>query len=294
MNLDRVVSAVPPGSGLAFAAVVATRSVAEMRCRHDSSPTATAAMGRLLAASALFGISLAPHEWVTLRIAGDGPVGSFGADSRLLDDGTIGARAYAANPLAELPPNALGKADVAGIVGNGTLHVTKSYAIGQPYNGVVPLMTGEIAEDVAFYLANSEQIPSVVALGVLMGPEGVRAAGGVMAQVLPGADAAAVDRLEERALALAAPARSIADGADAWALLEMLAGDEPLRSRHELGLRFACPCTLERVERALLGLGEDALVEMAASGESTEAFCDFCRERYLIEPSAIARLVGER
>ncbi|HUY11635.1 MAG TPA: Hsp33 family molecular chaperone HslO, partial [Candidatus Dormibacteraeota bacterium] len=177
---------------------------------------------------------------------------------------------------------------------SGTLHVTKSYAIGQPYNGVVPLMTGEIAEDVAFYLANSEQIPSVVALGVLMGPEGVRAAGGVMAQVLPGADSGAVDRLEERARSLRPAARSISEGADAWGLLAMLAGEEALRSKHELALRFACPCTLERVERALVGLGEETLVEMAASGESTEAFCDFCRERYLIEPSAIARLVRER
>jgi len=294
MNVDRVVSAVTPGSGLAFAAVVATRSVAEMRCRHDSSPTATAAMGRLLAASALFGISLAPKEWVTLRIAGDGALGTFGADCRLLDDGTLGVRAYAAHPLAELPPNALGKADVAGIVGRGTLHVTKSYAIGQPYNGVVPLMTGEVAEDVAFYLANSEQIPSVVALGVLMGREGVRAAGGVMAQVLPDADLDAVDRLEARARALAPVARSIAEGADAWGLLAMLAGEEPLRSKHELSLRFACPCSRERVERALVGLGEETLAEMAASGESTEAFCDFCRERYIIEPNAIARLVGER
>ncbi|MDH2909842.1 MAG: hypothetical protein HKL92_01595 [Candidatus Eremiobacteraeota bacterium] len=294
MHLDRVVSAVAPGSGLAFAAVVATRSVAEMRDRHDSSPTATAAMGRLLAASALFGISLAPREWVTLRISGDGPLGTLGADSRLLDEGTLGARGYAAHPLADLPPNALGKADVAGIVGSGTLHVTKSYAIGQPYNGVVPLMTGEIAEDVAFYLANSEQIPSVVALGVLMGPEGVRAAGGVMAQVLPGANRRSVDRLEERARSLRPVARSISEGADAWGLLAMLAGEEALRSKHELALRFACPCTLERVERALVGLGEETLVEMAASGESTEAFCDFCRERYLIEPSAIARLLRER
>ena len=294
MHLDRVVSAVAPGSGLAFAAVVATRSVAEMRDRHDSSPTATAAMGRLLAASALFGISLAPREWVTLRISGDGPLGTLGADCRLLDEETLGARGYAAHPLADLPPNALGKADVAGIVGSGTLHVTKSYAIGQPYNGVVPLTSGEIAEDVAFYLANSEQIPSVVALGVLMGPEGVRAAGGLMAQVLPGADSGAVDRLEERARSLRPIARSIAEGTDAWGLLALLAGEETLRSRHELALRFACPCTLERVERALVGLGEETLAEIAASGESTEAFCDFCRERYVIEASAIARLVSER
>jgi len=127
-----------------------------------------------------------------------------------------------------------------------------------------------------------------------MGPEGVRAAGGLMAQVLPDASPATVERLEARALRLAPVARSIAAGADAWALLRMLAGEDELRSERDLALRFSCTCTLERVEIALYGLGVEALIEMASAENGSEVFCDFCRERYLIEPTAIARMIARR
>ena len=141
-------------------------------------PTASAAVGRLLTAAALLGASLNGRERLTLQIAGDGPIGRITADAWSTGPHAVGARAYARNGRADVPLNARGKFDVARVVGEGSLQVTKSYEIGQPYSGIVPLVSGEIGDDVAAYLANSEQIPSVVALGVLADPGGIRAAGG--------------------------------------------------------------------------------------------------------------------
>ena len=187
------------GSGASIFAAVTTDLVAEVQRRHDLSPTATAAVGRLVTGAVLFGAGLAGRERISLQISGDGPIGTVAADAWLLGDRTVGARGYARNGRAELPIDARGKFDVAGVIGDGLLQVTKSYEVGQPYVGVVPLQSGEIAEDLAAYLAKSEQIPSVVALGVLANPNGVVAAGGVLAQVLPGAGDAAIALLEARA-----------------------------------------------------------------------------------------------
>ena len=162
---------------------VTTALVREARERHDLAPTASAAVGRLVTAAALLGASVQGRERISLRVVGDGPIGSLTADAWRAGPQAIAARAYARNGYADLPLNARGKFDVAGVVGSGNLQVTKSFEIGQPYNGIVPLASGEIGDDVAAYLANSEQIPSVVAVGVLADPAGIRAAGGVINSV---------------------------------------------------------------------------------------------------------------
>ena len=190
---DSLVAASNLEAGVALVAAITTDLVAEIRNRHDLWPTATAAVGRLATGAALFSASLKGNERISLQIAGDGPLGSLAADAWLLDEHTAGARGYARNGRVELPIDARGKFDVAGAIGDGSLQVTRSSDIGQPYVGVVPLQSGEIAEDLAVYLAQSEQIPSIVALGVLANPSGVVAAGGILARALPGAD--------ERALA---------------------------------------------------------------------------------------------
>jgi molecular chaperone Hsp33 len=161
------------------------------------------------------------------------------------------------------------------------MQVTKSYEVGQPYVGVVPLYSGEIAEDIAAYLVNSEQIPSVVALGVLADPAGVKAAGGVIAQVLPGADERAVAALEQRALGMPPITKLIAEGADAHALLHALAGPADLRAHRTIDVQFSCRCTREKVEAALLGLGADELRKMARERTETEATCEFCKKMYV-------------
>src|SRR5487761_2343040 len=199
---DIIVSAAAPDAGIAIVAAITTRLVTEARDRHDFAPTTTAAVGRLITGAALFGGTLKGSERVTLQIVGDGPIGGLSAESWMLPDGAVGARAYARDPRADLPLNSRGKFEAAGIAGAGNLQVMKSYDAGNPYSSVVPLHSGEIAEDLAAYLVASEQIPSVVALGVLANPQGVQAAGGIIAQVLPGADEKTIALLEERARAM--------------------------------------------------------------------------------------------
>jgi molecular chaperone Hsp33 len=279
------------GSGASIFAAVTTDLVAEVQRRHDLSPTATAAVGRLVTGAVLFGAGLALRERISLQISGDGPIGTVAADAWLLDDGTVGARGYARNGRAELPIDARGKFDVAGIIGDGLLQVTKSYEVGQPYVGVVPLQSGEIAEDLAAYLAKSEQIPSVVALGVLANPNGVVAAGGVLAQVLPGAGDAAIAQLEARADAMPPVTKVIAERPDARHLLQQLSGDEDLRSQRSMDVRFACLCTKRKVEAALLGLGAVELQRMNRERDETEATCEFCQRRYVFTRGEIEALV---
>ncbi|HEX3370455.1 MAG TPA: Hsp33 family molecular chaperone HslO, partial [Candidatus Cybelea sp.] len=227
---DRILAASALDAGIAITAAITTGLVGEIRDRHDLWPTATAAVGRLATGAALLAANLKGNERISLQIAGDGPLGNIAADAWFLDEQTIGERGYARNGQVELPVDERGKFNVAGAVGKGSLQVTRSAEAGQPYVGIVPLATGEIAEDLAVYLAQSEQIPSIVALGVLANPNGVIAAGGVIAQALPGADERLLAALEARAVAMAPVTQQISQGADAEALLRSVAGDTELRA----------------------------------------------------------------
>lgn len=287
---DQLITASAPDAGIAIVAAITTELVREIRSRHDLTPTATAATGRLTTGAALFGCALKGRERITLQISGDGPIGSIASDAWLLEDAVIGARGYAKHPHVEIALNARGKFDVAGAIGTGSLQVTKSYDIGQPYVGIVPLHTGEIAEDLAAYLANSEQIPSVVALGVLANPDGILAAGGILAQVLPGADERAVIALEERAHAMPPVTQMINEGADAHTLLHALASGFELRAHRTMDIRFACTCTREKVESALLGLGASELERMSEERDETEATCEFCKKLYVLTAQEIRGL----
>ncbi|HVA32986.1 MAG TPA: Hsp33 family molecular chaperone HslO [Candidatus Baltobacteraceae bacterium] len=278
---DLLLGASSNDAGIAVFAAVTTDLVRDVQRRHDLWPTATAAVGRLTTGAVLFGASLKGPERISLRIDGDGPLKSATADAWLLDEATLGARGYAVDPHVDLPIDARGKFDVAGAIGKGSLRVTKSYESGQPYVGVVALQSGEIAEDLAVYLGRSEQIPSVVALGVLANPTGIVAAGGVLAQVLPGADERAIVALEARALAMRPVTQLIAEHADAHALLHALAGDLELRAHRSVDIRFACLCTQQRVEAALAGLGGAELRTMAREREESEATCEFCKKIYV-------------
>lgn len=289
---DLIISASAPEAGFALVAGITTDLVRECQMRHALSPTATAAVGRLVTGAALLGSSLKGKERISLQISGNGPLRSIVADAWLIDEERIGARGYAKVPDADLPLNDLGKFDVAGAVGDGSMQVTKSYEVGQPYVGVVPLYSGEIAEDIAAYLVNSEQIPSIVALGVLADPQGIKAAGGVIAQLLPGADERAVSALEERALSMPPITKLIAEGADAHALLHALAGPAELRSHRTIDVRFACRCTREKVETALSGLGADELHKMAREKAETEATCEFCKKMYVFTSDEVNDLAS--
>lgn len=287
---DLLLGATAQDTGISIVAAITTDLVREIQIRHDLWPTASAAVGRLATGSVLFGAALKGRERISLQITGDGPLDSLTADAWLLDENTVGARAYTRHPHVDLPIDARGKFDVGGAIGGGSLQVTRSFEVGQPYVGVVPLETGEVAEDLAVYLAQSEQIPSVVALGVLANKTGVIAAGGVLAQVLPGADERAIAALEERALAMPAITTLIAEGAVAATLLRALGGDVDLRAQRRVDVRFACFCTPQKVESMLLGLGAQELREMATSRDHTEAVCEFCKKPYTFTREEILEL----
>ncbi|MGC9991757.1 MAG: Hsp33 family molecular chaperone HslO [Candidatus Cybelea sp.] len=289
---DMILAASAAGAQIAVAAAVTTDLVAEIRDRHDLWPTATAAVGRLTTGAALFAATnLKGNERISLQIAGSGPLGTVAADGWLLDEETIGARGYARSPQVELPVDARGKFNVAGAIGKGSLHVTRSSEGGQPYVGVVPLVSGEIAEDLAHYLGQSEQTPSVVALGVLANPDGIVAAGGILAQVLPGADERALSALEERALAMPPVTQLIAQGADAAALLLALTGDSDLRSYRSIDVRFACRCNRAKVESVLLGLGAEEILALTRERDLTEATCEYCKTQYVFTSEELRQLV---
>jgi molecular chaperone Hsp33 len=289
---DLIISASAPDDGFAVVVGVTTELVRETQRRHGLSPTATAAAGRLITGAALLGAGLKDDLRISLQIAGDGPLRGVVADAWLAGADRVGARGYTKVSRVELPLNQAGKFDVAAALGSGTLHVTKASEEGQPYSGVVPLESGEIAEDIAAYLLKSEQIPSVVALGVLADPTGVVAAGGAIAQLLPGADERAIASLEERALAMPPITKLIAEGADAHDLLHAIAGGAALRSHRTLDVTFLCRCTREKVETVLAGLGADELHKMARERPETEATCEFCKKLYVFTSAELSELVS--
>lgn len=289
---DRILTATASNGSFSIATGITTDLVRELQSRLELSPTASAAVGRLATAAALLGTSLKGKERLSMQVAASGPLGSISADVAMLSPGVLGVRGYARAPAAELPLNARGKFDVAGAVGDGHLQVTRSYEVGQPYVGIVALASGEIAEDVAAYLADSQQIPSVVALGVLANPSGIVAAGGAIAQVMPGAGERTIAALERRAGEMAPITEQIESGALAEALADSLAGDLELRHVRDYEVRFSCRCTRQKVQTALLGLGRDELAKIAREQQSTEAVCEFCKKRYVLSRDEVTSLIG--
>jgi len=289
---DSLVTAAASDGMISLVAGTTTELVRETQARHRLSPTASAAVGRLVTGAALLGASLKGRERVTLQIVGDGAIGRIVADVVTSDDHGIGARAFAQNPSADVPLNARGKFDVAKLVGSGQLQVTRSFEVGQPYSGVVPLVSGEIAEDLASYLVRSQQIPSVVALGVLANPTGILAAGGLIAQVMPGADESTLERLEERARAMPPITEQVAGGATPHDILISFIGELGLKTFREVPISFTCRCTRERVEAALLGLGREELLKLAQEQDHTEATCEFCKRSYVLSSEEVRDLVA--
>jgi molecular chaperone Hsp33 len=290
---DHIVTATAADGSISIAAGVTTALVGDAQQRHGTAPTATAALGRLMTGAALFGASLKGRERVTLQIAADGPLRGLVCDAQLIAATTIGVRGFANEPGVDLPPNARGKLDVGGAVGGGRLQVTKSHEVGRPYIGVVPLVSGEIGDDLAAYLANSQQIPSVVALGVLVNSKGVVVAGGAVAQVMPGADERTIAELEERVRAMPAITAQIGAGAGAREIARTIAGSIALRSFGEFTVEPWCRCSREKVELALLSFGHDELIDMAARDPQTDAICDFCRVSYVFSKAEV-RALAER
>ena len=268
----------------AFAAT--TRDLVEYaRSAHNTSPVATAALGRLLTAGAMMGIMMkGEKDLLTLKIEGDGPIGGLTvtADSR----GNV--KGYAFHPEVMLPPNAKGKLDVGGALGIGVLSVIKDIGLKDPYVGQTILVTSEIAEDLTYYFATSEQTPSSVSLGVLMERDNtVKQAGGFILQMMPGASEEVISALEKRLGEITSITALLDAGNTPEMILEHILGDFGLEILDKLPTAFCCNCSEERIEKALISVGKQELQSMIEDGKTIEVNCHFCNKHY---PVTVERL----
>lgn len=290
---DQLIRATAAEGGIRAVGVITTRLTEEARGRHKLSYVATAALGRTMAAGLLMASSMKrTGSRVNVRVKGDGPLGGILVDAGL--DGTV--RGYVANPSVELPPNAKGKLDVGGAVGDGYLYVVRDIGYGYPYSSTVELVSGEIGDDVAHYLVNSEQTPSALVLGVFVGADGVTAAGGLLVQVLPKAarDEALVETLESRVAGLAGFTPLLQAGKTLPEIFNDLLGDMGLVIFPERQmLHFHCGCSFDRVLGALKILGEAELQDMIVKDDGAEAICEFCGNVYQASSDQLAQLIAD-
>jgi len=276
------------GALVAFAADT-TQLVQEAHEIHGTTSVVSAALGRLLSAASFQGIVLKHKDAsVTLRVKGSGPAGGLIAVS----DAAGNVRGYAENPHVELPLNAKGKLDVAGAVGlPGSLTVMRDFGQGEPYIGQIPLVSGEIAEDITQYYAASEQIPTVCALGVLVGADGnIRNAGGLLIQLLPGAADEDIEKLERCVKNLEPITALLSRGMSPQEICESVLPEFQLEVLDKHEISYCCSCSSARVVKALVSLGKDELEAMAQEGKA-EVCCHFCGKKYSYAPAEIRRLL---
>lgn len=265
------------GSARAFL-IDSTAIVNEAIRIHMPSPTATAALGRTLSAASILGIMLKNKtDSVTLQIKGDGPLQGV----LTVADSAGNVRGYVGNPAADVPKKANGKLNVGAAVGHGTLSIVRDAGENKPYIGMTALQSGEIAEDLSAYFAQSEQIPTLCALGVLVNPDhSCAGAGGVLIQLLPYAAEETVARLEENAKNLANLSSLVADGKTTREILQLAFADIDFEILDEIPVAYCCPCSRTRTERALISLGKDEVEKLAAEQDPIEVRCHFCDKKY--------------
>ena len=273
-------------------AVDSTDIAAKAEQIHATSATVTAALGRLLTAASLMGSQLkGEKDSITLRLNGDGPAGVLIAVS----DCAGNVRGYVENPVVEIPLNQYGKLDVAGAVGRqGNLFVMRDLGLKEPYIGQTPIVSGEIAEDITYYYATSEQIPTVCALGVLVNTDlTVISAGGFLLQLLPGASEECIKRLEAAVNQLPPVTRLIADGATPKDIAFLALDGFSPTVVEERQVAYRCNCSRERVEKALVSVGKEELYQMAAEQPVTEVDCHFCNKKYRYSPEELRALADQ-
>ena len=274
--IKRAISA--DGSVVA-SAIDATDMVAMIEQYHKPSAVVTAALGRLTIAASLMGYGLkSADESLTLRIDGDGPIGSMVACA----DDLGNVKCYATNYIAELPLNEKGKLDVGGAIGrNGMLGIIRDLGLKEPYVGQVPLVNGEVAEDLTQYYATSEQLPTAVALGVLVDVDyTIKAAGGFILQVLPGAYDEDIDNVEKTVSEISSVTDMLSNGQNPREIVNMLLKDYEVEYFDDVPAKYVCDCSRERTDRALISIGKEELTKIIEEDGKAEMTCHFCDNIY--------------
>lgn len=268
-------------------AVQTTDLTDELSRRHQTTPTATAALGRTAAAGLLLGAMLKGEEHLIVQVKGDGPIGQIVVDANAKGE----VRGYVDNPLVDPPLKENGKLDVAAAVGTeGFLYITKDLGLKEPYKGSTPLITGELAEDFTYYFAKSEQTPSAVALGVLVNTDhSILAAGGFVIQLLPGLDDKEIGEIEEMLSRIPSFTSMLGGGLSLEEILQTVLPS--FQKLDEMDVMFRCKCSRERIESTLISLGKDELQEIIDDEGFAEVVCHFCNEAYRFNEEELRRMI---
>jgi len=285
---DQIIRAIAPG--VRIVAAITTELTDEARRRHNCSPIATAALGRTMTAALLLSETIKGDECITVRVAGDGPLGSIVADTPVRHC----VRGYVHNPGVDLP-SVDGKLAVGAGVGRGILYVTRFNPQREVFTGTVELVSGEIAEDITQYLMESEQIPSTVGLGVLVGIDGkVTGSAGFLVQAMPDATEEVIHAIEQNLCLVSSPSQLAMEGITAAGIARLLLSGlsgETVTVYQPEDVAFSCTCNRERVASMLESLGSEELIAMAAEGQG-EVRCNFCNELYQFDENELREIVA--
>lgn len=275
---DYIVRATAANAQIRAFAISSRELVEHARAAHNTSPVVTAALGRLMTGGVMMGSMLkGDTDMLTLQVAGSGPVHGLTVTA----DSKGNVKGYADNPQAMMPPNSVGKLDVGGVIGVGVLTVIKDMGLKEPYSSTIELKTGEIADDLTYYFATSEQVPSSVALGVLMDKNNtVKQAGGFIIQLMPFTEEKVIDELEQKLSAIPSVTSMLEEGNTPEQILEIVLGDLGLEITETMPVQFYCNCNKERVEKVLVSLGKKELQSLIEEGRDVELNCHFCNTNY--------------
>ena len=278
--MDYIVRATAADSQIRAFAATTKETVELARQYHNTSPVATAALGRLLTAGAMMGAMMkGEKDLLTLQIKGNGPLGGITVTA----DSAANVKGYVNNPEVLIHANEQGKLDVGGAVGAGILNVIRDMGLKEPYVGQCELQTGEIGDDLTYYFATSEQVPSSVGVGVLMDKGNtVRQAGGFIIQLMPFTSDEVIDRLEAKLSEVKSVTTMLDGGMTPEQILEELLGEFGLEINDTLPTKYHCNCSRERIEKALISIGKKDLQEMIDDGEPIEVGCQFCNKKYQV------------
>ncbi|WP_027307658.1 Hsp33 family molecular chaperone HslO [Caloramator sp. ALD01] len=289
--MGKLVRATASNGDIRLFAAITTDIVEKARQIHDLSPTASAALGRLLTAGSIMGAMLkGEKDTLTLSMNGRGPAGNL----VVVANSKGNVKGYISNPHVELPLNDKGKLDVGGAIGkDGFLNVVKDMGLKDPYIGSVPIYTGEVGDDIAYYFTVSEQVPSAVALGVLVDTDiSIKSAGGLVIQMMPGANELLADIITFRLQEIPPLSTLIAEGKTCEDILNLLFDDMDLKIHEEIDIAYECDCSRERVEKALIALGKEELERLKEEEEIMQVECHFCERRYQFTKDDIQNLIN--
>ncbi|HOQ38074.1 MAG TPA: Hsp33 family molecular chaperone HslO [Acetivibrio sp.] len=287
---DYIIKATAGDGTIRAVAATTANMVKESQNIHGLSPLATVALGRTMTAAVMMSTTLkGEKDTITVQIKGDGPIGGI----VVVSDSQANVKGYVHRPLVYLPLNSNGKFDVAGAIGKGYLNVIKDMGLKEPYIGYVDLVSGEIAEDIAYYYAYSEQVPTVTSLGVLTNASDIVAnAGGFILQLMPGADEETITFIENKINSIPSVTGMLSEGKTPEDILNMILSEKDLKILDKIPCRYMCNCSRERMESGIISLGKEEIMKIIKEDHGAEVQCHFCNKKYRFSEEELLSLIG--